>query len=57
MEKCIFVTPVLCAVAKVKQKNVNKSTSSMTDYPEEKLYLDNSSVNHTSSGGSKFIVI
>lgn len=46
-----------CALAKGKQKNVAKETTTTSSKPGERLYIDISSVNAVSIGGSKFMVM
>lgn len=46
-----------CAIAKGKQKNVSKESTSTTQGPGEKLYIDVSSVSAVSIGGSKFMAM
>ena len=43
-----------CLIGKVKQKRVNKLPKKRSENPGEKLYIDISSVNATSSGGAKY---
>ena len=43
-----------CAICKAKQKNVTKITRHPTNIPGERLYLDLSSVQTASIGGSRF---
>ena len=46
-----------CALAKGKQKNVSKDTSVSSTRPGERLYIDLSSVNAISVGGSKYMAM
>ena len=46
-----------CAVAKARQKNLNKDWKGGSQSPGERLYLDISSVRDASYGGSKFWVL
>ena len=43
-----------CALAKAKQKNVPKSTKTESQVPGERLFIDISSIKHTSYGGKKY---
>jgi hypothetical protein len=43
-----------CAIAKARQKNVNKEWKGESQIPGERLYMDISSVRDLSLGGSKF---
>jgi Reverse transcriptase (RNA-dependent DNA polymerase) len=49
-----FKTCEECAVAKARQKNVNKSWSGSSNVPGERLYIDISSIKERSFGGAKF---
>jgi hypothetical protein len=49
-----FETCKECAVAKTRQKNVNKSWSNSSDVPGEQLYIDISSIAEKSFEGAKF---
>ena len=49
MESC-----VACALAKARQRNVNKETDVISTMPAERLYIDISSIQYPSLGGSKF---
>jgi Reverse transcriptase (RNA-dependent DNA polymerase)/gag-polypeptide of LTR copia-type/Zinc knuckle len=49
-----FETCEECAVAKARQKNVNKNWSSSSNIPGERLYIDISSIKESSFGGAKF---
>jgi hypothetical protein len=42
------------AIAKARQKNINKEWKGGSQVPGEQLYLDFSSIKDTSYGGSKF---
>ena len=44
-----------CAIAKIKQSNIKKKGTTVTNYPGERLFIDISSVNSTSLGGSKYL--
>jgi hypothetical protein len=46
-----------CAIAKARQKNVNKEWKGGSQVPGERLYMDISSVRDVSLGGSKFWVL
>ena len=49
-----FKTCEECAVAKARQKNVNKSWLGSSNIPGERLYIDISSIKERSFGGAKF---
>jgi hypothetical protein len=49
-----FETCKECAVAKARQKNVNKNWLNSSDVPDERLYIDISSIAGKSFGGAKF---
>jgi hypothetical protein len=49
-----FETCEESAVAKARQKNVNKSWLNSSDVPSERLYIDISSIAERSFGGAKF---
>jgi hypothetical protein len=49
-----FETCEECAVAKARQKNVNKSWLNSSDVPGERLYIDISSIAEKSFGEAKF---
>ena len=44
-----------CAMAKMKQSNIKKKGTTVTSRAGERLYIDISSVNSTSLGGSKYL--
>ena len=46
-----------CAIAKARQKNVNKVWKGGSQIPGERLYLDISSIKEKSFGGAKFWVL
>ena len=46
-----------CALAKARQKNVNKEWKGSSKLPGERIYLDISSVRDVSFGGAKFWVL
>jgi hypothetical protein len=43
-----------CAIAKARQKNINKAWSGSSNILGERLYVDISSIQERSFGGSKF---
>jgi hypothetical protein len=43
-----------CAIAKARQKNVNKDWLDSFNFPDERLYVDISSIKERSFGGTKF---
>jgi hypothetical protein len=49
-----FDTYEQCAIAKARQKNVNKQWLGSSDSPGERLYIDISSIKERSFGGAKF---
>jgi hypothetical protein len=49
-----FETCEECAVAKARQKNVNKNWLNSSDVPGERLYINISSIAEKSFGGAKF---
>ena len=49
-----FETCEECAIAKARQKNVNKEWKGGSQIPGERVYLDISSNKDVSYGGSKF---
>jgi hypothetical protein len=49
-----FVTFEKCAIAKARQKNVNKNWLSSSNLPGERLYVDISSIKERIIGGPKF---
>jgi len=49
-----FETCKECAIAKARQKNVNKEWKGGSQIPGERVYLDISSIKDVSYGGSKF---
>jgi hypothetical protein len=49
-----FETCEVCAIAKARQKNLNKDWKGGSEVPGERLYFDISSIKDTSYGGSKF---
>jgi hypothetical protein len=46
-----------CAIAKARQKNINKDWSGSSNIPGERLYVDISSIQERRYGGSKFWVL
>ena len=46
-----------CATAKIRQTNINKESGTRATKPGERLFVDISSVNGTSLGGSKFFAL
>jgi hypothetical protein len=49
-----FETCEACAIAKAKQKNINKFNDHKTDVPGERFYIDVSYINEPTYGGSKY---
>jgi hypothetical protein len=49
-----FDTGEQCAIAKARQKNVNKNWLGSSNSPGERLYVDISSIKERSFGGAKF---
>jgi predicted secreted protein len=52
-----FETCAECAIAKARQKNVNKEWKGGSQIPGERVYLDISSIKDVGYGGSKFWVL
>ena len=48
---------IACALGKAKQMKIKKETDNKASKAGERLYMDISSVNHTSLGGSKYMVL
>ena len=46
-----------CDIAKMRKKNISKTTLNRADKPGDRVYMDISSIKYPSAGGSKFWVI